>query len=272
VRGGEPAGSGGMRPDAGAEVTLRRLVESDPIAVVTATTEGITEANGAFLRLVGYSEADLAAGAVDGQALTPPEWAAADRVALAELQATGSCTPFRKEYWRKDDSRVPVEVGGVVLGWEPLRWAWFVRDASAERQAREAGQQAAELAALTAELSQAVTVAEVAQALAGWLRRAVGAKLAILVEADPRRPVLRYVNLDDVPDEVTRLWTELDATLDSPAVRAWRGGKPVFFADPQAIDAQFPRLAAARMAAGTGSCLAAPLISGGKVTGVLTAT
>jgi PAS domain S-box-containing protein len=272
VGGGELAGSGGLKPEAGAEVALCRLAESDLIAVVTATMEGITEANDAFLRLVGYSEAELTAGAVDWQAMTPPEWAPADQAALAELQATGSCTRFRKEYWRKDGSRVPVEVCAVVLGWEPLRWACFIRDTSAEQQAREAAQQAAELAALAAELSQAVTVADVAQALAGWLRRAVGAKLAILVEADPRRPVLRYVNLHDVPDEVTRLWTELDATHDSPAVRAWRGGKPVFFADPQTIDAQFPHLAAARAAAGTGSCLAAPLITGGKVTGVLTAT
>ena len=270
--GGELAGSGGLKPEAGPEAALRRLAESDLIAVVTATMEGITEANGAFLRLVGYSEADLAAGALDWQAMTPPEWVPVGQAALAELLATGSCTPFRKEYWRKDGSRVPVEVGAVVLGWEPLHWACFIRDASAEQQAKEAAQQAAELAALAAELSQAVTVADVAQALAGWLRRAVGAKLAILVEADPRRPVLRYVNLHDVPDEVTRQWTELDATLDSPAVRAWRSGKPVFFADPQTIDAQFPHLAAARIAAGTGSCLAEPLITGGKVTGVLTAT
>ena len=44
-----------------ARPALRRLAESDLIAVVTATMEGVTEANGTFLRLVGYSEADLAA-------------------------------------------------------------------------------------------------------------------------------------------------------------------------------------------------------------------
>jgi len=272
VSGGELADSGGLKPEAGAEVALRRLAESGLIAVVTATMEGITEANGAFLRLVGYSEADLAAGALDWRAMTPPEWAPADRAALAELRSTGSCTPFRKEYWRQDGGRIPVEVSAVVLEWEPLRWACFIRDASAEQQAKEAARQAAELAALAAELSQAVTVAEVAQALAGWLRRAAGVKLAILVEADPRRPVLRYVNLRDVPDEITQQWSELDATLDSPAVRAWRSGRQVFFADPQTIEAEFPALAAARMAADTGSCLAMPLITAGKVSGVLTVT
>src|SRR5689334_11118080 len=127
------------------------------MAVVTATMEGIAEANGAFLRLVGYSEADLAAGAVDWQAVTPPEWASADQAALAELRATGSCRPYRREYQRKDGSRVPAEVGAVVLAWEPLRWACFIRDTSAERQVEEAARQAAELAALAAELSHAGT-------------------------------------------------------------------------------------------------------------------
>jgi hypothetical protein len=63
--GGELAGSGGLKPEAGAGVALRRLAESDLIAVVTATMEGITEANDAFLRLVGCNEAELTAGAVD---------------------------------------------------------------------------------------------------------------------------------------------------------------------------------------------------------------
>jgi PAS domain S-box-containing protein len=272
VGAGERAGSDGLKPPVGAEVALRHLAESDLLAVATMTMVGITQANGAFLRMVGYTEADLAAGPLDSQAMTPPEWAPADQAALTELQATGACRPFRKEYWRKDGSRVPVEISAVVLAWEPLRWAGFIRDASAEKQAEEAAGQAAELAALAAELSHAVTVADVAQALAERLRQAVGAKLAVLVEADPGRPALRYVNMHDVPEDLARQWPELDATDDSPAVRAWRSGKPVFFANPQTMDAELPHLAATRAAAGTGACLATPLITGGIVTGVLTVT
>ena len=196
---GEVPGSGGLKPGLGADVTLRRLVESGLIAVVTVTMEGITEANGAFLRLAGYGEADRAAGAVNWQAVTPPEWAAAGRAALAELRATGSCPPFRMEYQRRDGSRVPVEVGAVVLAWEPLRWAYFIRDMPAGQQVKEAARQAAELAALAAELSHAVTVAEVAQALAGWLRRAVAIPLAPCVAwcwpgCRQRRPWRRWTS------------------------------------------------------------------------------
>ncbi len=57
----------GLRAADGGGGGLRRLTESDLIAVVIATMEGITEANGAFLRLVGYSEADLTAGRLTGR-------------------------------------------------------------------------------------------------------------------------------------------------------------------------------------------------------------
>ncbi|HEX5297227.1 MAG TPA: PAS domain S-box protein [Streptosporangiaceae bacterium] len=128
----------------GADDAVRRMAESDLIAVVTATTDGaITDANGAFLGLTGYSPADLAAGRIDWRAMTPPEWEPSDRAALAELHDTGSCTPFRKEYWRKDGSRMPVEISAVLLSPEPLRWACFIRDVSAEQQAQAAAERAA---------------------------------------------------------------------------------------------------------------------------------
>ena len=268
MRSGERAEAGDSAL-AGAGDALRRLAESGLIAVVAATRDKITEANGAFLRLVGYSQADLAAGGIDWQAMTPPEWAAADRAALAELEAAGSCVPFRKEFWHKDGSRVPVEISAVELAWEPLRWACFIRDISAEQRAEAAAQRVAELAALAAALSQAATVTEVAQALATHLRQAVDANMATIIEAVPHRGVLRFVALQGVPEEVSRQWTEFDASLDSPAVRAWRGGEPVFFGDPEDLDAEFPHLAAVRADTGTGSCLAAPLITAGKAIGVL---
>jgi PAS domain S-box-containing protein len=235
VRSGERAGAGDSVL-AGAGEALRRLAESGLIAVVVATRDKITEANGAFLRLVGYSQADLAAGGIDWRAMTPPEWAAADQAALAELEAAGSCVPFRKEYWHKDGSRVPVEISAVELAWEPLRWACFIRDISAEQRAEAAARRVAELAALAAALAHAATVTEVVQALMAHLRQAVGADLATIIEAVPGRAVLRFVGPQGVPEEVFRQWGEFDASLDSPAVRAWRGGEPVF-GDPEALDA-----------------------------------
>jgi PAS domain S-box-containing protein len=210
------AGHGAL---AGAGDALRRLADSGVIAVAAGTRDKITEANGAFLRLIGCSRADLAAGGIDWQAITPPEWAAADQAAMAGREATGSCVRFRKEYWRTDGSRVPVEISAVELGRKPLRWAWLVRDMSAEQRAEAAAQRIGELAALTAALAQAATVTEVARALTTHLRHAVGANLATIIEAVPRRAVLRFVALQGVPPEVFSQWAEFDASLDSPAVR-----------------------------------------------------
>jgi PAS domain S-box-containing protein len=267
---GKPAAGGDS--ELLADAALRRLAEYGPIAVVTATREKITRANGAFLRLVGYSETDLAAGRIDWRAMTPPEWTAADQAALAELEKAGSCGPFRKEYWHKDGHRVPVETGAVLLSGDPFECVCCIRDASSEREAEQVAQRAAELAALAAALAQAARVTEVAQALAVPLRRAVSASLATLIEADQAREVLRFADLPGVPEEVARQWAEFDASVDSPAARAWHAREPVFFGDPDALDREFPHLAGVRAAAGTGSCLAVPLITGGEVTGVLAVT
>ena len=99
-----------------AEVRLRRLVDSNVQGVVFWNKQGeITEANDAFLRLMGYTRDDLAAGLISGVAMTPPEYAPLDQRALAEIDATGVCTPIEKEMIRKDGTRVPILAGGASL-------------------------------------------------------------------------------------------------------------------------------------------------------------
>ena len=96
------------------EARFRRLVESDVQGVTFWNTKGeITEANNAFLRMVGYNREDLKAGRLNWIALTPPEFAPRDRRRLEEVAASGSCTPYEKEYLRQDGTRVPVLVGAA---------------------------------------------------------------------------------------------------------------------------------------------------------------
>jgi PAS domain S-box-containing protein len=95
---------------------LRRFVESNIIGMVVWDEAGrVTEANEAFLRLVGFTRDELLSGKVSWQAITPPEYRALDDRALAEVRVRGVCTPFEKEYIAKDGSRVPVLVGGSRL-------------------------------------------------------------------------------------------------------------------------------------------------------------
>ncbi len=98
------------------ETKVRRLVDSNIIGILIGNPDGhVHEANQAFLQIVGYDQADLAAGRLRRTELTPVEWHDRDARAAAEMRATGAVQPFEKEYFRKDGSRVPVLVGGATL-------------------------------------------------------------------------------------------------------------------------------------------------------------
>jgi signal transduction histidine kinase/CheY-like chemotaxis protein len=74
--------------------------------------------------------------------VTPPEYRAADERAGQALLEAGRYQPFEKEYVRKDGTRVPVLVGGILMEGPPPQTLGFVLDiserrrADAERQAR----------------------------------------------------------------------------------------------------------------------------------------
>ena len=95
---------------------VRRLLDSNIIGILIGNPDGhVQEANQAFLRILGYDQADLAAGRLYRTELTPPEWHDRDARAVAEMRTLGTVQPFEKEYFRKDGSRVPVLVGGATL-------------------------------------------------------------------------------------------------------------------------------------------------------------
>ncbi|HEV2984674.1 MAG TPA: AAA family ATPase, partial [Vicinamibacterales bacterium] len=94
------------------EAKIRRLVDANVSGICTYNLDGrITDANDAFLRIVGYSREDLMSGRLRWTDLTPPEWREQDERLLPQLQAAGSLQPFEKEYFRKDGSRVPILIG-----------------------------------------------------------------------------------------------------------------------------------------------------------------
>jgi signal transduction histidine kinase len=61
-------------------------------------------------------------------AMTPPEHAHLDQRSLNELAAEGICTPFEKEFIRKDGSRVPVFLGAATFEDSPDEGVCFVID------------------------------------------------------------------------------------------------------------------------------------------------
>ena len=116
---------------------LGRLRDANVLGVMVATQDGIQEANDAFLDMIGYTRAEVEGGRMSYETLTPPEWAAADRDAVIQLQRTGAVQPLEKEYLHRDGHRVPVLVGAAVMNWQPLRWVTFVIDLSARQRAEQ---------------------------------------------------------------------------------------------------------------------------------------
>jgi PAS domain S-box-containing protein len=88
------------------EERLRRTIEIETVGVIFFRVDGsITEANDTFLRMSGYSRADLVEGLVRWDEMTPPEWMSHSLKAIEEFEATGRTMPYEKEYVRKDGSR-----------------------------------------------------------------------------------------------------------------------------------------------------------------------
>ena len=118
------------------EGRLRRVAESGIVGLFFFDLAGgITEANDAFLTLLGYTQADLAAGRVDWRAMTPPEYAATDEAAVAELVATGAHGQLAKEYLANGGRRVPVIVQSALLRDGATRGVCVCVDDSARRHA-----------------------------------------------------------------------------------------------------------------------------------------
>jgi PAS domain S-box-containing protein len=96
------------------EAKVRRLVDSNIIGICIFDFDGrVMEANEAFLGIVGHARDDLRSGRLRWRDLTPPEWSGVDDRALAEVAATGTCSPYEKEFFRKDGGRVPVLMAGA---------------------------------------------------------------------------------------------------------------------------------------------------------------
>lgn len=111
------------------DLGLRRIIESNLIGFVVTDVDGQIEyVDDTFLGTVGYSRDELPLRLRD---LTPPEHHSIDEDAFEKLFAFGTCTPFEKEFTRKDGSRVPV-LFGAALGHEEI--SCFVIDLSKNKQ------------------------------------------------------------------------------------------------------------------------------------------
>jgi PAS domain S-box-containing protein len=156
------------------EAKFRSVVESNMIGIGFWERDGrITDANDALLNMLGYTREELVGKKLDWRNLTPSNYSLLDEQALAQFQENSFCTPFEKEYIRKDGTRIPILVGGSHFEGTVDRGAFFVLDITARRQAEEQLRYIAEISSLLStsldyeETLQQITKISVPQ-LADW--------------------------------------------------------------------------------------------------------
>jgi PAS domain S-box-containing protein len=104
----------------------------------------ISDANDALLAILGYTREDLQAGTIGWENLTPAEYRPLEERAVEESRRTGWCTPYEKEYVRKDGSRIPVLVGGAFMDRDGEKGVFFALDLTEHRRLQEELQRRAE--------------------------------------------------------------------------------------------------------------------------------
>ena len=88
------------------EERLRRVIEIETVGIAFFDRNGrVTDANDAFLRMVGYGRLELEKGALTIDAITPAEWIPVTIEALQSVATAGRANPHEKEYLRKDGTR-----------------------------------------------------------------------------------------------------------------------------------------------------------------------
>jgi len=194
------------------------LAESNIIGIIVADLNGsILEANDIFLRMVGYTQEELRSGRLRWREMTPPESLEVSERALQQLITTGACTPFEKEYIRKDGSCVPVLYGAAMTGETTV--IGFVLDLS-DRKRGEAERKQVEEALRQSEARFQVLVSNMPGMVYRYVPCADGAGAFTYVSSGSRELVelepetilqdansfLRLIHPDDLPsfeDSVT---------------------------------------------------------------------
>jgi len=229
------------------ERRYRRLSDIGLIGVMFWNLDGrITDANDAFLAMLGYSRDDLEEGRLDWKELTPEEFANSDAEKVRELVVHGFHEPYEKEYVRKDGSRISIVLGTAFLEGSDREGISYVVDISerarfeAEREALLSSEQAArhqaEVAnhrlelissaadAMMDELEPEAVIHRLAEVLVPELAEVVS---VFVPEGDLLR---RALTVHHTHPEVARAMTgrhPVSSRSDSPVAKAFRAGRTV---------------------------------------------
>lgn len=257
----EAPGDDLVRRPAEREGLLPMLFEESPLGLILCTVDGTwIEANDAFLDIIGCS-AEEAQGGLTWRALAPRERDAEEAERLASLSATGRYGPVETELIRRDGSRVPVRLRGVLVERDGQAFIWsFVEDiterdplqAEREREARETTPAArlatlGEMAAgIAHEISSPLALVDASACLAEDALASGEAERVAASLAEIRRAVARAAHIvrglrrfararPPDPDAVTAVPGLLDDALAMVSARLRDHGVALVREEPEAL-------------------------------------
>jgi PAS domain S-box-containing protein len=196
------------------EARFRKLFESDLMGIaIPDRFGGFRESNDELLRMTGYTRADQEAGLVRWDKMTPPEYADLDAEHIREAAERGTCTPYEKEYIRKDGSRVPILCGYTVLEGSGDEYVGFVLDLSEHKQAERVLREREErFRALAESLPQLIWMAD-AKGITTYCNRRVAEYFGIAASELPAFSWRPRFHPDDA-ERVFAAWWHSIETLD----------------------------------------------------------
>jgi PAS domain S-box-containing protein len=156
---------------ANAAKRFRSLAAANPFGMVLGSLTGELEyVNPMFLETLGYTQADVQAGKLRWDSLTPAEYAGADTRAVEQLRTRGWCDLYEKAYIARDGRRIPILMGASIIDspdGEP-KVAAFATDLSSLKKAEDALRRANDdlekrVAERTAELQNEISERERAE-------------------------------------------------------------------------------------------------------------
>jgi len=196
------------------EQKLRGLFELSPLGIaLTDMTGRFVEFNEAFRRICGHSERELEG--LDEWTLTPKAYDAQGARQLDSLQRTGKYGPYESDYVRKDGSRVPLVLNGVLVrGINGADHIWSIVEDISER--RHADEQLRKLSQAVEQCPQSIFITD-AQARIEYVNegftRTSGYRSEEVVGRNPR-----FLNSGSTPRRnFESLWHALREG------RSWRG-------------------------------------------------
>ncbi len=121
------------------ENRFESLFRTNLLAIVDWDKEGaITDANQAFLNMLGFTKEDLKGGKINWKSITPAKWQPQDEKKLPEILKKGHCKPFEKEFIAKNGQHVPVYLGAALLGGESSKGiAFFINQSETKKAQKE---------------------------------------------------------------------------------------------------------------------------------------